>query len=625
MVPGTFYTTSANLCSSLSRYKPPREEHIEVTSDGRRVHHGLAWYPGVRPVRPDRHEPDHHPWVDKGLNYDPVLDPLRISNLDQEILTPIQNALKERKIKIKHIVFLALESTRKDVFPMKKGSNIHQAIMRTHGTEESATVAENELSVLTTNAELLTGERSGFDKSVNDSAAKTEVWRNLGKDRGGINIKGAFTGSTTSLKSFLESHCGVQPLAVDFTVEARRQIYQPCIPSILKFFNNNKAKGGSGNLGTKGDFNSMPWKSAYVQAITDHFDHQDILNEEVGFDEIISKDTLLNPNSEHYPPKEKQSNYFGFPESQVKPYIEDMFRQAEKTGERLFLSHLTSTTHHPWNLPEGAGESVQYLKQGRWRKEHELNRYLNTIKYVDNWIGEIMDLLEKIGVAEETLVVMVGDHGMAFEEDSPVYSTFENGHISNMRVPLNFHHPSLPRMHLEVNATSLSIIPTILDLLVTTSSVNKEDAIIASDLMQQYEGQSLIRPYQIEKNGRQAWNIAVINAGGALLSVSSAAVPYRLVMPICKPGAYRFTSNDHDPHELYPTEGNSLGELTNKLYKSGRSEEAKWASLAVDIGKWWTLEQRRRWRYNGASLQDDRTPMELEGAGAERKEHWWDT
>jgi membrane-anchored protein YejM (alkaline phosphatase superfamily) len=38
-------------------------------------------------------------------------------------------------------------------------------------------------------------------------------------------------------------------------------------------------------------------------------------------------------------------------------------------------------------------------------------------------------MLENLGDAEETLVVMVGDHGMAFEEDSEAYTTFENGHI----------------------------------------------------------------------------------------------------------------------------------------------------------------------------------------------------
>ena len=214
---------------------------------------------------------------------------------------------------------------------------------------------------------------------------------------------------------------------------------------------------------------------------------------------------------------------------------------------------------------------------------------------------------------------------MAFEEDSPVHSTFENGHISNMRVPLNFYHPSLPRLQLYVNATSLSIIPTILDLLVTTSSLDEHDSNIASDLIHQYEGQSLIRPYQVMKSGRQAWNIAVLNAGGAFLSVSSAAVPYRLVIPVCKSGVYRFTSNDQDPNELHPLEANSISDLAKRVRTDFNSDASDWVEEAEQTGKWWVIEQRRRWRYSGASLQDDRNPEELKGAGAEKKEHWWDT
>jgi hypothetical protein len=214
---------------------------------------------------------------------------------------------------------------------------------------------------------------------------------------------------------------------------------------------------------------------------------------------------------------------------------------------------------------------------------------------------------------------------MAFEEDSPKYSTFENGHISNIRVPLVFHHASLPRIQLSVNATSMSIIPTILDLLVTTSSLNTQDSDIASNLIHQYEGQSLIRPYQVSKKGRQSWIVTVLNAGGAVLSVSSAAVPYRLTLPICKAGEYRFTDSAQDPNELHPVEEYDIEKLASKLAKGYGEEAAQWVIDAEKIGKWWVLEQRRRWRFAGASLQDDRKPEELRGAGAVKKEHWWDT
>jgi hypothetical protein len=214
---------------------------------------------------------------------------------------------------------------------------------------------------------------------------------------------------------------------------------------------------------------------------------------------------------------------------------------------------------------------------------------------------------------------------MAFKEDSSHYTTFENGHISNLRVPLLFHHPSLPRIQLAVNATSMSIIPTILDLLIATSSLNSQDMDISSNLIHQYEGQSLIRPYQVEKNGRQAWNIGVLNAGGAVLSVSSAAVPYRLVMPVCKNAAYRFTSTERDPNELRPLEEYSISDLAFRIKVEYGEDAVKWVLDAEKIGKWWMLEQRRRWNYHGASLQDDRSPEEMKEAGKKRLKHWWDT
>jgi hypothetical protein len=332
--------------------------------------------------------------------YNPVEDPLRISNLDQDILAPITEALKSSQIAIKHIVLLALESTRKDVFPLKKGSHMHEMILKSQDSEDKDRT-EQQLSELTLNAELLTGESGGYERGNADGKG----WRNM-KDKGGLNIQGAFTGSTTSLKSMLGSHCGVQPLPVDFTLEAHKTIYQPCIPHIFNLFNRNKVGSNDSIINSTA---SMPWRSVYAQSITDRFDHQDELNKHVGFSDVIIKDTLVDPTSKHFPPTEKESNYFGFPEPQLKPYLLDVFRDAERKNERVFLSHLTTSTHHPWNTPEAAGTTVDYLAKDVWGSERPLNRYLNTIRYGDKWIGEIMDMLEDLGVAEETLVVMVGD------------------------------------------------------------------------------------------------------------------------------------------------------------------------------------------------------------------------
>lgn len=581
-----------------------------------------------RPPTPDRR-------LYGSVRYDPAKDPLRITNLDQEILKPIADLLATSSVKIRHVIVMSLESTRKDMFPFKKGSHIHDIIRNSHRSEDIKAGVDTELSKLSINAELLTGETSGFvEKIKTSSSTSSKSWRNLSKDRGGINVIGALTPSTTSFKSFLGSTCGVQALPVDFTVEAHGYIYQPCLPSIFELFNKNKT--ADSQLGNNGgakspagakqeDITAMPWRTIQAQSITDHYDYQDELEERMGFQEVITKSTLLDPESKHFPPKSPEVNYFGFTEQEIKPYLKDAFLEAKEKNQRLFMTHFTSTTHHPWAMPETSGNNFDFLS--RWGKESSLNKFLNTVRYVDGWLGEVMDLLEEVGAAEETLVVMVGDHGMTFKEESSQHSTFENGRISNLRVPLIFHHPLLPRIQLNINATSLSIIPTILDLLTSTASLNPSDSITANHLMNQYEGQSLIRPFQATKNGRHQWNIGVLSAGGAILSVSSAAVPHRLVLPVCKAGTYRFTSNLIDPDELDPIEDYSIVALARRVRNDKRFGDAAadWVLQAERMGKWWVKEQRRKWGYRGASLMTDRTTSELKGVNTTPKKHWWET
>lgn len=229
---------------------------------------------------------------------------------------------------------------------------------------------------------------------------------------------------------------------------------------------------------------------------------------------------------------------------------------------------------------------------------------------------------------------------MAFEEDSAQYSTFENGHISNLRVPLLLHHPLLPRIQLSLNSTSTSILPTLLDLLLTTSSLPAPDIPAAKALVHQYEGQSLIREYLPSKNGRQQWTVTILNAGGAVLSIGSAAAKWRLVVPVCKAGVYRFTDVGIDDAERNAIEEFSIDKLVTKVrkfyvkwYDGDRDDEGKrrveevgrWIRDAEEVGKWWVLEQRRKWDYHGGASAGDADPNEVGGMGRIKKEHWWET
>lgn len=90
------------------------------------------------------------------------------------------------------------------------------------------------------------------------------------------------------------------------------------------------------------------------------------------------------------------------------PYLRDLVYDAAENGTRLFLSHLTSSTHHPWRLPRSF-QSEQYTGEQGSVDHDSMNSYLNTVRYVDDWLGEILNLLDEAGIANSTLVVIVGD------------------------------------------------------------------------------------------------------------------------------------------------------------------------------------------------------------------------
>jgi hypothetical protein len=161
-----------------------------------------------------------------------------------------------------------------------------------------------------------------------------------------------------------------------------------------------------------------------------------------------------------------------------------------------------------------------------------------------------------------------------------------------------FRHPLLPRLDIAANATPICILPTILDLLVNTNSLNERDSEAASDLIHEYEGQSLLRPYRAMIDGRQAWNFGIINAGGAMLSVASAAVPYRLILPLNSDHTFAFMNDAADPSELRLIEDWTELALLNKIQQVYGEQAAAWTSDAVKVGRWWVDEIKRIWNFH---------------------------
>lgn len=513
------------------------------------------------------------------LHYDPNKDPLKISNLDQDILAPLRDALAKGDINIKHVFLLKLESTRDDVFPLRKESHLGDLIRESFSGHIPDDVEER-LANLTRNAERFTATPSGFDHY------DVEPY-------GGLHMTNAYTGDTFTLKSILASTCGIAPLVVDFNREYLHHMYEPCMPQLLSALNSlsNNTKVAK----KSDDFTTWPWHSTFMQSIDDNYDNQNLLIPAMGFQDKVTDKTITKDWEKRDGEAPEKFNFWGYPEHELRHYFSKALKHAEKHHERLFITHLTGQTHHPWDMPKGQ-DYDELIHTSIFGKNKNVNRYLNTIGVADRWLGELTEVLEETGVANETLVVMVGDHGISLIEDGGV-TPYDNPHVANFHVPMVFSHPQLPPINIDGRVTSLQILPTILDLLVESASLDEKATHAIKDLLPLYEGQSMIRELVPEKDGKLDWQFTVMNTGATWLALRSAPKPYRIVIPMVPDVEWRFSDVDIDPHEEKTLQSFTLPPLLEQVAKEHGEEAVQWIKEAAHVAQWWVAENWSRYEY----------------------------
>ncbi|EGX89037.1 sulfatase domain protein [Cordyceps militaris CM01] len=526
--------------------------------------------------------PGFEDWHDHREHYNAEADPIKISNLKDPLLEPLHGVLKD--VSIRNIILIKLESTRKDVFPIKKGGFIWNKFEKSFENGTLPEAAQQRLATLTPNANYITGDYDdGFDHDER-------------RRRGGINANNCHTTGTYTLKSLPGTLCGITPLVADMNQEYQSHVYQPCLAQIFDAFN---AIDHSSDRKSDG-FKSYKWNSMFMQSVTHSFDKQDKLMPVMGYPDgrFIDSEYLRSDNAKFGKSDIEDINYYGMPENAIAEYVKDAFASAKKNNERVFLTHLTSTSHHPFALPKGE----PYVSLSEDSGLQDLSGYTNAAGFVDRWLGQIFDILEETGAANETLIVYVGDHGLSIAENAAV-TPYYQPNIGNFHVPLVLSHPSLPPIDVNDVANSNMILPTILDLLIETGSLGASDTKAARDLVKNYEGQSLIRP--LRSHGEPAdvggWQFTVMNPGRATLSVRDARHPdWRVVVPIVADIEWRFTNTKEDKHEDEPIVDFGYPEFLKKVQDAFGEDVAMWVEEAAFVSRWWVDDNARRWRYDAS-------------------------
>ncbi|MBW8773948.1 MAG: DUF3413 domain-containing protein [Stenotrophomonas sp.] len=146
--------------------------------------------------------------------------------------------------------------------------------------------------------------------------------------------------------------------------------------------------------------------------------------------------------------------------------------RASQAAQRPWFGFVfLDSTHAPYHMPDGyppvatpMAADIDFLKFG---PEHdstpELNRYRTAVHYADSLIGSLLDDLRAQGLAEDTIVLVTGDHAEEFN-DLKLNYWGHNGNFSDyqLQVPFVLHWPGKAAGHDTRTSSHEDWVPTLM-------------------------------------------------------------------------------------------------------------------------------------------------------------------
>ena len=222
------------------------------------------------------------------------------------------------------------------------------------------------------------------------------------------------------------------------------------------------------------------------------------------------------------------------------------------------VSLMDDMTNSPYQSDSERLERTEYADPEKIR--YMISNYYGLVKEIDDWVGEILDKLDELGLAENTMVIFTSDHGEMLG-DHGMRGKF-NFHEESAHIPLLIRLPG--KIHNETTVDGyislLDLFPTILDYL------NIEE--------QPSDGKSLrgLMEGADKKHGKYVvteWN----TKGDATPNYMILKDGWKLMVPFSKTSTVinAMYNLNKDPHEMK----NLLGENPDRSDNAEKAEELK--------------------------------------------------
>jgi arylsulfatase A-like enzyme len=240
----------------------------------------------------------------------------------------------------------------------------------------------------------------------------------------------AYTIVPHTSKAVSSINCGIDPhLVREITETEPGGVPARCLPELLK----------------KQGYNSVWFSSA-----TEHFEDRRDLVENFGYEDFRPVESMETEGFQ-------KSNYFGYEDNIMLQPSRSWLEQNK--GEPFLATYLGVTGHHDYRPIDRYGLKDYSNLPG-------LDHYQNEMRYLDFFVRNLIDQYKELGLYEDTIFVIYGDHGEGFGEhdlfqhDNTIYQ-------EGLKVPFIIHAPGRFERgkRVETLSNQLDVLPTLLDML----------------------------------------------------------------------------------------------------------------------------------------------------------------
>ena len=278
----------------------------------------------------------------------------------------------------------------------------------------------------------LESTRAGATTPYNKNLKTTPFLDELAKSS--LLVQKAYTVVPHTHNALTTTNCGIEPPLNPWgtkLLSARADVVpSTCLPDLLK---------------------KQGYNSVYFMSQEGSFENSPKILENLGYEEFYPVESMDQEGFE-------QTNYFGYEDDIM---LEPSEEWLKKNRDKPFIaSYLTSAPHHDYLAP-----SKRYGRQ-EFTDNDLVNRYLNSVRYQDFFLKNLFEQYKKLGLYEDTVFVILGDHGEGFGE----HGRFQHDNViyeEGLRIPLLIHDPKRFQngATLEGPVNQLDILPTVADLL----------------------------------------------------------------------------------------------------------------------------------------------------------------